>query len=98
MVLWIETDFHLEKATMGIKVNIIGAGVSGLAVGCYLQMNGFDTEIFEMHNQPGGLCTAWKRKGVRLWSGRNTFAYVRGEVRLSRSSQIPAGCKRRCCA
>ena len=62
-MLWIETDFHLENATMGIKVNIIGAGVSGLAVGCYLQMNGFDTEIFEMHNQPGGLCTAWKRKG-----------------------------------
>jgi len=48
---------------MSIKVNIIGAGVSGLAVGCYLQMNGFDTEIFEMHTLPGGLCTAWKRKG-----------------------------------
>jgi phytoene dehydrogenase-like protein len=48
---------------MAPKVNIIGAGVSGLAVGCYLQMNGFDTEIFEMHDQPGGLCTAWKRKG-----------------------------------
>jgi len=48
---------------MAVKVNIIGAGVSGLAVGCYLQMNGFDTEIFEMHNRPGGLCTAWKRNG-----------------------------------
>jgi phytoene dehydrogenase-like protein len=43
------------------KVIIIGAGVSGLSVGCYLQMNGFDTEIFEMHNLPGGVCTAWKR-------------------------------------
>jgi phytoene dehydrogenase-like protein len=48
---------------MPIKVNIIGAGVSGLAVGCYLQMNGFDTEIFEMHNLPGGLCTSWNRRG-----------------------------------
>lgn len=48
---------------MSTKVIIIGAGVSGLAAGCYLQMNGFDTEIFEMHDQPGGLCTAWKRKG-----------------------------------
>jgi phytoene dehydrogenase-like protein len=46
---------------MPAKAIIIGAGVSGLSVGCYLQMNGFDTEIFEMHNQPGGLCTAWKR-------------------------------------
>ena len=32
-------------------------------MGCYLQMNGFDTEIFEMHNLPGGVCTAWKRQG-----------------------------------
>jgi len=45
------------------KVIIIGAGVSGLSVGCYLQMNGFNTEIFEMHNLPGGVCTAWKRGG-----------------------------------
>ena len=45
------------------KVLIIGAGVSGLSVGCYLQMNGFDTEIFEMHSLPGGVCTAWKRDG-----------------------------------
>jgi phytoene dehydrogenase-like protein len=48
---------------MATKINIIGGGVSGLAVGCYLQMNGFDTEIFEMHDLPGGLCTAWRRKG-----------------------------------
>jgi phytoene dehydrogenase-like protein len=48
---------------MATKVNIVGAGVSGLAVGCYLQMNGFDTEIFEMHDLPGGVCTSWKRKG-----------------------------------
>ena len=40
------------------KVLIIGAGVSGLSVGCYLQMNGFDTELFEMHGLPGGVCTA----------------------------------------
>jgi len=26
-------------------------------------MNGYDTEIFEMHTLPGGLCTAWNRKG-----------------------------------
>jgi phytoene dehydrogenase-like protein len=44
-----------------MKVNIIGAGISGLSVGCYLQMNGFETEIFERQSQPGGLCTSWKR-------------------------------------
>lgn len=44
------------------KIIIIGAGIAGLSAGCYGQMNGYDTEIFEMHNQPGGLCTAWKRQ------------------------------------
>lgn len=46
-----------------MKVNIIGAGVSGLTAGCYLQMNGFETEIFEKHAIPGGLCTSWKKGG-----------------------------------
>jgi phytoene dehydrogenase-like protein len=44
-----------------IKINIIGAGISGLSAGCYLQMNGFETEIFERHSKPGGLCTSWKK-------------------------------------
>ncbi len=50
------------------KVNIIGAGISGLAAGCYLQMNGYDTQIFEKHNIPGGLCTSWK-KGEYVFDG-----------------------------
>lgn len=44
------------------KVIIIGAGTAGLAVGTYLQANGYQTEIFESHSISGGLCTAWKRK------------------------------------
>jgi phytoene dehydrogenase-like protein len=43
------------------KVVIIGAGVAGLSCGCYLQMNGIQTEILEAGNLPGGLCTAWHR-------------------------------------
>jgi phytoene dehydrogenase-like protein len=42
---------------------IIGAGIAGLSTGCYAQMNGYKSTIFEMHTIPGGLCTAWKRKG-----------------------------------
>jgi phytoene dehydrogenase-like protein len=42
---------------------IIGAGFAGLAAGIYGRLNGYNTQIFEMHNQPGGLCTSWKRKG-----------------------------------
>ncbi len=44
-----------------IKINIIGAGISGLCSGCYLQMNGFETQIFEKHSIPGGLCTSWDK-------------------------------------
>ena len=42
---------------------IIGAGFAGLAAGIYGRLNGYSTQIFEMHSQPGGLCTSWKRKG-----------------------------------
>ncbi|WML52207.1 NAD(P)/FAD-dependent oxidoreductase [Neobacillus sp. PS3-12] len=45
------------------SIIIIGSGIAGLSAGCYGQMNGFKTKIFEMHNLPGGLCTSWKRKG-----------------------------------
>jgi phytoene dehydrogenase-like protein len=48
---------------MSKKIVIIGAGIAGLSAGVYSRINGFDTEIFEMHSMPGGLCTAWKRKG-----------------------------------
>lgn len=40
---------------------IIGAGLGGLSTGCYAQMNGYKTQIFEMHEIPGGCCTAWER-------------------------------------
>lgn len=42
---------------------IIGAGIAGLSTGCYAQMNGYRTRIFELGTNPGGLCTSWSRKG-----------------------------------
>jgi phytoene dehydrogenase-like protein len=45
------------------KIIIIGAGIAGLSAGCYGQMNGYKTRIFELHDKPGGLCTSWRRKG-----------------------------------
>jgi phytoene dehydrogenase-like protein len=58
-------DTHYEVTIMK-KVNIVGAGIAGLSAGCYLQMNGYDTQIFEAHNLPGGVCTSWKRKGYTI--------------------------------
>ena len=48
---------------MAESIIIIGAGMGGMAAGIYGQINGYRTRIFEMHVQPGGQCTSWKRKG-----------------------------------
>ena len=65
------------------SVIIIGAGLAGLSAGCYAQMNGYKTQIFEMHDIPGGLCTSWKRKGytfdgcIHYMMGSRSGAYHR---------------------
>jgi phytoene dehydrogenase-like protein len=48
------------------SIIIIGAGLTGLSAGCYGCMNGYRTAIYEMHDIPGGVCTAWKRKGYTI--------------------------------
>ena len=40
---------------------IIGAGLAGLSTGCYAQMNGYASKIFEHHSVPGGVAAVWKR-------------------------------------
>lgn len=45
---------------------IIGAGVAGLCTGIYAQMSGYQTRIIEKHTIPGGLVTAWRRKGYLI--------------------------------
>ncbi|MCL4535575.1 MAG: NAD(P)/FAD-dependent oxidoreductase [Bacteroidetes bacterium] len=51
------------------SVIIIGAGLAGLSVGCYAQMNGYRSHIFEHHSLPGGVATAWKRDGYTIDGG-----------------------------
>jgi phytoene dehydrogenase-like protein len=53
----------MKEETMPKTMIIVGAGMAGLSTGCYAQMNGYKTTIFELHEVPGGLCTAWTRKG-----------------------------------
>lgn len=50
----------------GKSVIIIGAGMAGLSAGVYAQSNGYRTRIFEHHAVPGGVVTAWKRKGYTI--------------------------------
>ena len=43
------------------SIIIIGAGLAGLSTGCYAQMNGYDSKIFEHHSKPGGVAAVWRR-------------------------------------
>jgi phytoene desaturase len=54
---------------MGKTVIIIGAGLAGLSAGCYAQMNGYRSRIFEHHSRAGGVAAAWKRKDYLIDGG-----------------------------
>lgn len=43
------------------SIIIIGAGLAGLSTGCYAQMNGYESQIFEHNSKPGGVAAWWKR-------------------------------------
>ena len=51
------------------SVIIIGAGLAGLSSGCYAQLNGYGSRIFEHHNASGGVAAAWMRKDYLIDGG-----------------------------
>jgi phytoene desaturase len=53
----------------GRSVIIIGAGLAGLSAGCFAQMNGYQSHIFEYHSQPGGVAAWWRRKEYLIDGG-----------------------------
>jgi phytoene dehydrogenase-like protein len=54
-------------------IAIIGGGIAGLSAGIYGQLNGFNTVILEKNHYPGGLVTAWRRKGYTFDSAMDWF-------------------------
>jgi phytoene dehydrogenase-like protein len=81
----------------GKSIAIIGGGIAGLCAGCYAQMNGYRSRIYEMHDLPGGLMTAWERKGYTIdycihWlvgsSPKSSMNKLWQEVGLIRDRQI----------
>ena len=81
----------------GKSIAIIGGGIAGLCAGCYAQMNGYESRIYEMHDLPGGLMTAWERKGYTIdycvhWlvgsSPKSSMHRLWREVGLVRDRQI----------
>ena len=60
---------------------IIGAGLAGLSTGCFGQMNGYKTKIFEMQEKPGGVCVSWKRNGYTFdYAVHNVFGVTQNSV------------------
>jgi phytoene dehydrogenase-like protein len=57
------------------SIMIIGAGLAGLSAGCYGRMNGYRVRVIEQETRPGGLCTAWERKGYTV---HGNMAFVAG--------------------
>src|SRR5882672_4528533 len=51
------------------SIIIIGAGIAGLATGCYGRMNGYRTRILEHHSEPGGVAKAWKHRDYLIDGG-----------------------------
>jgi len=51
------------------SVIIIGAGLAGLSAGCYAQMNGYRSRIYEHHSVPGGVAACWQRQDYLIDGG-----------------------------
>ena len=57
--------------------------MAGLSAGCYAQMNGLDSLMFEKNHCAGGVCQSWERQGYTIngcihWlvgSGENSSFY-----------------------
>ncbi len=59
---------------MNKKVLIVGAGLGGLATGLRLAKKGFDVEIIEKNNQPGGRLNQIKKDGFTFDTGPSFFS------------------------
>ncbi|MCA9385063.1 phytoene desaturase [Candidatus Dojkabacteria bacterium] len=57
----------------GKKVAIIGAGISGLAVAPILAKKGFEVEVYEKNNQPGGRAMVLEDSGFKFDMGPSWY-------------------------
>jgi phytoene dehydrogenase-like protein len=86
------------------KIIVIGAGIGGLAAAYWLCERGYDVEVLEASNRPGGRMLTLERKGDRVDVGaqfyHTNFRYAHqlmGAVDLSGAKrQINGRCNLLC--
>jgi len=66
------------------NVIVIGAGIGGLAAGCYARLNGFEVTVLEGSERAGGLCTSWNRGGYTFDGCIRHLAGLKPETALYR--------------
>ncbi|MBC7586835.1 MAG: oleate hydratase, partial [Chitinophagaceae bacterium] len=55
------------------KAIIVGAGIAGLASAIRLSLQGFQVEIFEKNNYPGGKLSHFEKEGYQFDAGPSLF-------------------------
>jgi len=55
------------------KALIIGAGIAGIATAIRLAVKGYDVEVFEANNYPGGKLSEFEKDGFRFDAGPSLF-------------------------
>ncbi len=58
---------------MPTKVIIIGAGIAGIATAIRLAVKGYDVQVFEANNYPGGKLSQIEQNGYRFDAGPSLF-------------------------
>ena len=77
------------------KVIVVGAGIGGLSTGYWLRQLGYEVEILEASNRPGGRVVTIERRGDRIDVGAQAFIsnYRYGQELISAVGLD--GCKRK---
>lgn len=74
-----QTPFGLSGRVAGVKVLVLGAGISGLTIAYELGKVGFDCRVLEARARPGGRCFTVRRGTVSEEEGaRDTAGFDEG--------------------
>ena len=61
---------------MSKKVIVVGAGFTGMSVAAYLAANGFEVEVFEKYEQPGGRARHFTTEGFTFDMGPSLYCFT----------------------